>query len=500
MPKPYALVMLLATLGLPLTGLAATPTVRIDSGELIGTESDGVASFRGIPYAAPPVGALRWRAPQRPGAWKQPRSAADFGPSCLQAQPPRRLPAGSAAARLDEDCLTLNVWTPAAHAKPLPVMVFIHGGSNLQGSGASIYYDGSTFAHDGVILVTLNYRLGLLGFFAHASLTHASSSEPLANYGIMDQIAALEWVSRNIAAFGGDPHNVTVFGESAGALDALILMTAPRAAHLFHKAIVESAPIWGNWFSLAEAEKQGAEVATAMGLSGANASVNELRAVAASHVLAVDPSYVLGPVVDGKLLPRSPIEIFAHAQALDIPLIIGTNDNESSLLGAAPIANNPVTGLGPDVMQRLRVLYAEVAGNEDQVLRRAFRDARFAAPARWIASHSASGKPAYLYRFDYVLSLLRERRAGADHGSEIPFVFGTLEPRFMNDADRSVTAALHGCWVAFATSGTPACAGAPAWPAYGADSDQLMEFGDRAAAHAVPDANVLDILAARLLH
>jgi len=304
MPKPYALVMLLATLGLPLTGLAATPTVRIDSGELIGTESDGVASFRGIPYAAPPVGALRWRAPQRPGAWKQPRSAADFGPSCLQAQPPRRLPAGSAAARLDEDCLTLNVWTPAAHAKPLPVMVFIHGGSNLQGSGASIYYDGSTFAHDGVILVTLNYRLGLLGFFAHASLTHASSSEPLANYGIMDQIAALEWVSRNIAAFGGDPHNVTVFGESAGALDALILMTAPRAAHLFHKAIVESAPIWGNWFSLAEAEKQGAEVATAMGLSGANASVNELRAVAASHVLAVDPSYVLGPVVDGKLTHR----------------------------------------------------------------------------------------------------------------------------------------------------------------------------------------------------
>jgi para-nitrobenzyl esterase len=251
--------------------------VSIDTGVLIGASDAVVRTFKGVPYAAAPVGAQRWRPPRPALRWTQPRQATEYGPACPQFAPPGVtdiLRYGAAPEPTSEDCLTLNVWAPKGAANA-PVMVWIHGGAGRMGAGSLPYYDGTSFARDGVVLVTVNYRLGHLGSFAHPALTRAAAAgEPLVSYSLMDQIAALEWVRRNIAAFGGNPRNVTLFGESAGALDTLVLMTTPRALPLFHKAIVESG---GGWFPPSyrkDAEKCGVEMATKAGLPGAALAVD----------------------------------------------------------------------------------------------------------------------------------------------------------------------------------------------------------------------------------
>jgi para-nitrobenzyl esterase len=464
---------------------------RVESGALLGIVRDSVASFKGIPYAAPPVGALRWRAPRAPLSWTEPRPAADYGPSCPQAIAPPRVVPGSAAGETSEDCLTLNIWTPLARRRPLPVMVFIPGGANTQGTGAEVFYIGSRFAHDGVVLVTLNYRLGLLGFFAHPALAKEAGDGPLANYGLLDQIAALQWVQRNIAAFGGDPHDVTVFGESAGALDIALLMTTTEANGLFQRVILQSAGIDRSFPTLARAERGGAVLASALGLPGAAATAAQLRGLPVAQLAAAADS-TPGPVIDGRLLRESPVVAFGAGHALVVPMVIGTNGNEGSLLGPTPRLEVLTAGYSAAGIARLRAAYGADAATDTAFARALFRDWRFTAPARWIAAHAQA--PVYLYRFNYILSLLRYRRGGADHGSEIPYVFSTWFTARLSPADSAVTATMHRCWVAFASTGVPHCAGAPNWPAYRASADSIEIIGDSSCVAPSPQAAALDAM------
>jgi para-nitrobenzyl esterase len=480
------------------------PSAHIESGGLTGVLSDGVEAFKGIPYAAPPVGDLRWRAPQRAHAWSTSRSAADYGNSCAQPEPPRRVSPESAGARTSEDCLTINVWTPAERAKSLPVMVWIHGGGNTEGTSAQTYYDGTKFARDGVVLVSFNYRLGVFGFLAHPALSRDSKGGAAANYGLLDQIAALQWVRRNIRAFGGDPANVTVFGQSAGGSDVVLLMTTRATRGLFQKAIIESAGFWSHLPDLVEMESHGVAIATSLGLHGAQATAAELRAVPTDALLQIkNLEDEIGPVLDQRLFTATPVSAFEHGAVVDIPVIIGTNSNESSFLGPSPVAADVVPRLNGQELETLRAMYglAPPEGSTDSsvLARLLFRDAYFAMPARWLAERESRGAPAFLYRFDYIATFLKSRRSAADHGSEIPFVFATWPDRLLADADRQMTRTLHGCWVAFAKTGVPTCPDAPAWPAYHAAQDVAMLFGE----HPVPGppgtAAALNFLQSRVL-
>jgi para-nitrobenzyl esterase len=490
------LIVLVCALVVPVGAMADPKEVHVATGDLIGVPNGAVISFKGIPYAAAPVGELRWTAPLPPPNWTKVRTADDFGASCLQSSAPPRVPSGSQAERTNEDCLTLNVWAPSPLAANAPVMVWIHGGSNARGSGAGRYYDGTSFARDGVVLVTFNYRLGLLGFFAHPALTKEAGGKSAANFGLQDQIAALQWVRKNIAAFGGNPDNVTVFGESAGATDIVTLLAMPAAKGLIQKAIVESAALEDSWLPFVDAQQLGARVATTLGLAGEKATPKDLRAVPAAALVRNDDLQGFGPVIDGILLPQTPFAAFAHGAMPDVPLMIGTNGNEASLLGPNPTVAS-IAGADED-WSGLRTLYGGQAESDIDFARLLFRDVHFAAPARWIAAHKGGKTDAYLYRFDYVMSLLRSRRIGADHGSEVPFVFSTWSTDRLSDVDRRMTDMMHSCWVTFAKTGTPVCTGAPAWTAYRADTDMLMNFADTTSIRKPENIAALDALQLRL--
>jgi para-nitrobenzyl esterase len=425
---------------------------------LTGVAAGDVRIFKGIPYAAPPVGPRRSVLPQPVVPWQGDRAADDFGPSCLQSSPPRNVLPGSKALELSEDCLTLNVWAPQA-ARNAPVMVWVHGGGNTNGTSAGKYYDGSAFARDGIVLVSLNYRLGAQGFQPHGGE---------ANFGLWDQLAALRWVRRNIALFGGDPANVTLFGESAGGQDTLALMTAPAARGLFQKAIVESGG--GGW--------------------GPNPGISQQEA--ADHVGD------WGVIVDGHLLKEPPLRAFAGGRAAQIPLIIGTNSEEGSLLGLDAQSAGLFPKLSANDLARLKAIYGEQASQDEAFARWVFRDGYFASEARWIAAKvSASGSPAYLYRFEHVLGALQTHRAGAYHGSEIPFVFDRMPEVRVTADDKRVERAMHNCWVAFARTGKPVCDDAPDWPTF-VPSGQWMVFDAHPAARPLEHAAALDLLQCRL--
>jgi para-nitrobenzyl esterase len=437
--------------------------VRVQTGLLVGILDNAVESFKGVPYTTPPVGALRWKLPRPAAAWSGERAADDFGPSCTQGSAPRNVPPTSRGAQVSEDCLTLNVWAPQS-ARRAPVMVWIHGGGNDAGSSAVVYYDGTAFARDGVVLVSLNYRLGQFGFEPH---------DGEANFGLWDQVAALGWVRDNIASFGGDPANVTLFGESAGGEDTLALMTAVPARGLFQKAIVESGG--GGWGPPPTAAH-----------------------AAASHDEGAEQDTYYGLTVDGHLLKEPPLTAIAAGRAVHIPLIIGTNGEEGSLLGPDARTEGLFPKLSKDDQARLAQLYGPLASNDSTLARLEFRDGHFASEARWIATKvSATGAPAYLYRFEYVLGVLQARRTGAFHGSEIPFVFDRLPTQRLDDNDLRVTRALHGCWTAFARTGMPACADAPDWPQFG-QGGKWMVFDSHPAPRAPEGAAVLDLLQCRL--
>jgi para-nitrobenzyl esterase len=433
---------------------------RVQGGVLVGAVDSGVKIFKGIPYAAPPVGPLRSALPQPVIPWSGERAAAAFGASCMQRVPLRNVAPESPGAQVSEDCLTLNVWAPQAASKA-PVMVWIHGGGNQIGSSAVKYYDGAAFARDGIVLVSLNYRLGKLGFEPH-------NGE--ANFGLWDQVAALKWVKRYIAVFGGDPTNVTLFGESAGGQDTLALMTAAAARGLFQKAIVESGG--GGW--------------------GPNPKIAQQEA--ADHVGE------WGVIVDGHLLKEPPLSAFAGGRAAHIPLIIGTNSEEGSLLGLDAHSDGIFPKLSAGDMGILKAVYGSQGTADEDLARLVFRDGYFASEARWIAAKvNAEGSPAYLYRFDYVLSVLQKRRAGAFHGSEIPFVFDRMPEISVSDDDMRVEQALHECWAAFARMGKPVCDKARDWPPFGPNGNgKWMVFDAHPSVRPLEKVVALDLLQCRL--
>ncbi|MDZ4761607.1 MAG: carboxylesterase family protein [Alphaproteobacteria bacterium] len=418
-------------------------TAKPAAGQLAGEMADGVAVWRGVPYAAAPVGELRWKPPQPAAIWDGERAATEFGASCTQNA---RL---GAEARISEDCLYLNIYAPPA-ARKAPVMVWIHGGSNINGSGA--IYNGTSFAKNGVVLVTVNYRLGALGFFAHPALTQAAGpADPLANYGLMDQTAALNWVKANISAFGGDPRNVTVFGESAGAINIYALLGLPTSKGLFKKAIIESNITWGDSAPLASAEQDGKALMVRAG-AAETATLAELRAIPALKLIEAAKG-ALFPIVDRRFMKETSLQAVANGRVMDVPTIIGTNSYEASLVQSTM---------------------------EGQALTD-WTNAQAGAPARYIAAKTAGGKPSWLYFFSYVDEARRASAPGAAHATEIPYVFGgrtrpDAPAVIVSAEDKAMAALMHSCWVAFAKTGQPKCATGPKWPAYKPKLDQLMEF------------------------
>ena len=429
--------------------------VKIQSGVIAGTTAQGVLSFKGIPYAQPPVGKLRWRAPLPPKSWKGVRRATQYDHDCMQLP----FPADDAPVRTkpSEDCLFLNVWRPATrNSSSLPVMVWIYGGGFTIGGTSPAAYDGSNFARDGVILVSLNYRLGRFGFFAHPALTAENPAGPLGNYGYLDQIAALQWVQRNIAAFGGDPHRVTIFGESAGGGSVHMLMTSPQSKGLFAAAVVESGGGRGNLMGPRRLAKDlpgtpsgetiGVNFAKSQGIEDTGrAGLAKLRALSANKVQAgvgfgaprqAGPPTSAGPMADGQIVITAPDVIFKAGSQARVPFMIGANT-------------------------------ADIPNMDES--------ARFVA-----ATLSAQGQKVFEYRFAYVVDSMRDTwKTGAPHAKEIPFVFDTLTARYGNAVtarDAAVAKATHAYWVNFGKSGDPNGAGLAKWPAYAATADQLMLF------------------------
>jgi para-nitrobenzyl esterase len=455
---------------------ATHPVAHTLSGDLRGRREGGAKVFRGVPYAAAPTGDQRWRAPRPHPGWSGVREASNVGPSAPQAGPADVadiVAIGGAPEPTSEDCLTLNVWAPAETTGSAPVMVWLHGGSNRMGAGSLPFYDGAAFARDGVVQISVNYRLGQLGFFAHPALSaEAAPDEPLGNQALLDQIAALEWVRDHVAAFGGDPANVTLFGESAGGLDILALMTIKRARGLFHKAIVQSGGGWLPATPLKTAEKRGVAAATALGLTDPGPAV--LRAVAPERLTKIEGAF--GPVIDGRLLDRDPISAFARGDFADVPLMIGVNSGEDSLLNYGGGLKRFGQLIKPNA--KLASLYPQAKGDEEELIRHGFRDFAFAAPARWVASRTRQSKT-WLYAFDYIEEARRTTMPRANHAAEIFHVFETLEHRPDGAppaaaADRVISAAMHARWVAFAKTGVP---GAD-WPAYVPADDAWMVFND----------------------
>lgn len=360
-------------------------------------------------------------------------------------------------------------------------MVWLHGGAHRFGAASLPFYDGTALARQGVVLVSINYRLGLFGYFAHPALDSADDAAG-GNYGLMDQIAALKWVQRNIAAFGGDPANVTVFGESAGGASALYLLTNPASQGLFAKAIVESGGGWQRTLTRSQKEQEGVAAVRSVGLTAeaTSAQLRKLTPEQLNEAIKVAPLLNFGPFVDGKLVTATPAEVFAQGKAHDVPLIIGWNSHEASLLeasGAPPAAI--LRTFESDRLQRLRALYSD-ASDDDALAQALFGDYSFGAPARWIASRMQSGAPAWLYHFDYTLEA-RHGVGGANHAAEVPYVFGTLERvpalrALVSQRDRAMTAMMSACWIAFARQGRPECDGAPSWPAYRSETDELLKF------------------------
>ncbi len=472
------------------------PRVRIDAGQLEGVTQDTVVSFKGIPFAAAPVGDLRWRPPQPVKSWSGVRKADAFGADCMQVPfPSDAAPLGVKPA---EDCLYVNVWKPASAAgTKLPVFVWIYGGGFVNGGSSPAVYDGSAFAKQGVVFVSFNYRLGRFGFFAHPALTAEQPAGPHANYGIMDQIAALKWVQRNIGAFGGDPHNVTICGESAGGISVHFLMTSPAATGLFQRAIVQSGGGRPGIFrdrhlsgGPDSAESLGVAYARKEGINedGADA-LRKLRALSPDELaknlnlahMGDDPTYS-GPVVDGQIIIGNVAQLYAEGKGARVPVMVGATSSDIGFMQASSI-DELLTKFGPNA-EKARAVYEVHSGDDVRLV--AFRmggDQMMIEPARHIAQElSSRGQPVYEFRFSYVAESIRGQFGGvmgAMHASDIPFAFDTVAAKYGKDLtgkDSDAARAMNAYWVAFAKTGKPEVLGLPAWPAYDPKADVIMNF------------------------
>lgn len=493
--KPY---LLLALSTLALAGPAAAqsgPVVEAPSGTVRGSAEGDLKVFKGIPYAVPPVGAMRWRPPAPMQPWKGVREATAFGAACVQ--PQSRTPSVYSPAEplpVSEDCLTLNIWAPR-DAKNAPVFFWIHGGALVTGSSREAMYDGKRLAERGVIVVSINYRLGVLGYLAHPALTAESPQHVSGNYGLLDQIAALAWVRHNIATFGGDPKNVTIAGESAGALSVMYLMASPLARGLFHKAISES----GYMISMPELKKSiygapSGEAAGQMLAAGLQApDIAALRGMDAQAITDAAAKLGFGPwgTVDGFVLPEQLVEAFDQGRQAPVPLLAGFNQGEiRSLTVLAPKA--PATAA--DYEAGIRDRYGELAdaflrlyptADYKESILATTRDGLYGWTAeRLVRKQTAIGQPAYLYLFDHGYPAMDGAGLHSFHASELPFVFGTLDvtpplwPKIPDTAaERALSDAMIGYWTSFARTGMPVAQEAPAWPAYGTSASYMHFAG-----------------------
>jgi para-nitrobenzyl esterase len=483
--------------------LAASPAavpdiVRVDNGRVKGVVNNGVTAFKGIPFAAPPVGPLRWKAPQPPSRWKGVRTALDFGPRCMQGNIYDDMVFRDKGPA--EDCLYLNVWTPATSAKArLPVMVWIYGGGFAAGAASEPRQDGQNLAKKGVVVVSMNYRLNVFGFFAHAELAGESEHHSSGNYGLLDQLAALRWVHKNVAGFGGDPANVTIFGESAGSFSVSALMASPLAQGLFHRAIGESGAFFGSVLSLkplSRSEEADAKFAESLGAH----SLAELRARPAAELLdaAVKQNPIrFAPNIDGYFLPRSVREIFAGGQQSHVPLLAGWNRDEGSYHSIfqkdEPTATNFVAYAHQHFGDRAgRFLELYPAENDDQAKRSAqdLAGDQFIAFStwKWLEMQGATGNSTlYRYEFDDAPPAAANAEATAYHSAEIEFVFGALASKNLpwRPEDNALSDLMSSYWANFARIGDPNGTGLPAWPAYGKESYAVMHLD--ANSHQAPD-------------
>lgn len=479
----------------------AAVTIQLDSGAIADVAADpsGIRLFKGIPFAAPPTGELRWQRPAPVKPWEGIRPAQDWGPRCMQSNRLGDIDAGN--PRMAEDCLYLNVWTPATSATDrLPVMVWIHGGSNNVGAGSQPDYRGDHLAAKGVVVVTINYRLDVFGFLAHPELTRESGSNASGNYGLLDQIAALAWVSKNIAAFGGDPTQVTIFGESAGAFDVSLLMVSPLAKGLFARAIGESGgaltpiPAFGPK-PLAVGEADGVKFGQAMGAS----SLAELRAKSAEDVLqaAIKSPINFGfGVVDGYVVPDHPAKAYAAGNFTRVPLLVGFNQDEGSLFAARLVKWGPDT---PSYAERIRAQFKDQAdavlklyppgatAEADKATYAALFGDEIIAYGTWAWAERASATtPTWRYFFTRrppgapELSVFPLTGPGVYHSAELYYVFNNLAIRDWpwEADDRRLADAMTSYWVNFARTGNPNGDGLPPWPAYRpGGGGQVMQLG-----------------------
>lgn len=453
--------------------------VMTRNGSLRGLIEDGLVVFKGIPYAAPPVGRLRWKPTQPALSWDGVLDATQFGTPCPSIDTSRfaegrlEVVAGAAifvdmplAAGSGEDCLRLNIWAPEA-AERAAVMVWIQP----LGSSSLPVFDGAVFAREGVVFVTMDYRALTLGNFAHPALTaDAEPNEWLSRYQTMDQMAALRWVKQNIEAFGGDPDNVTVFGQSAGAASTLQLLTIPDARGLVDKAIVQSGVGWWTPWTLSQMERVGVVLATHAGLPGEGASAEQLRA------LPIEALPQLGVYsIDGRMEPENGTTAIGEGRMADVPLMIGSTSLDGTSIDGDPV--NIVARASEELMSA----YESDGLTGADLGYQMYTDEHASAPARWIAREASAGAPSYLYLFSYVPAGIRSDVRGAAHGDDMWLLFDAWEfvnPRLrLTEEDRAAARMVRSCWVSFAKTGTPQCDGTPAWPRYTPEDDRLMDLG-----------------------
>lgn len=480
--------------------------------------ADGVREYKGIPFAQPPVGDLRWRLPQPPQPRNDVLDATQFSARCSQGQGGGFY--GLGAGAISEDCLYLNVWTAATESESLPVMVWIHGGAFVMGSGGENFYSGEHFAQSGVVLVTINYRLGLAGFFAHPALAE-EEGQAVANQGIYDQLAALKWVQKNIAEFGGDPDNVTIFGESAGSMSVCYLVATPLAKGLFHKAIGQSGGCFskhetldtaleevgeeggelkGGGFAVATrlGEALGAETADAEGLAKLR-DMSWVQMQAHLRRAGVSPTW-RSIYVDDVMFPKQMRELIASGEGNQVPAIVGSNTDEGTTLFSqmpeVPLERwkEDVRGEMGESAERFIELYSSDAEKSTKTAaQQMLSDSIFAWEMRtWARTTEARGEPAYLYVFSYAPLLPGVGRSlGAYHAGEIAYAFKRGGETW-GEEDTTLANVIHSFWVNFAKHGDPNGEGLPEWPRYETESDMAMDLNPDSAAHSRYRAAKLD--------
>lgn len=538
--KTLLLSLLLSLLALPAQGKDPTPSndngaaksnatadgvlkvtakpLKIDTGLVRGLvlgEANDIHLYRGIPFATPPVKELRWKTPQPPKAWDGVRECYTFGAAAPQKVVPllSTFAGMGLDAPMSEDCLYLNVWAPTAREHgPLPVMVWIHGGGYTMGAGSQRLYEATDLARRGAVIVSINYRLGPFGFLAHPQLSAENEHGVSGNYGILDQIEALRWVQRNIAAFGGDPNRVTIFGESAGGGSVFSLLSSPLAKGLFHRAIAQSGPALNfahlkkTHYGFQSAEDAGVEYATSCGAPAGEGQLAALRAMNSDQLLKTAPSLEGGgartftmranmlkqaPVVDGYVLPDDVMTILTEGRQNPVPLIVGANKDEASIFSLVAVMPKGVEELKAALEKNMGVQLAEemfeiyptkTASDVRRTVTELMGDFIFVAPARFVASSMRHAKaPAYMYHFAHPPAGVTGRSFGAHHGAEVAYVLGNLElaGSDVTPNDEEIASALANYWVQFAATGNPNRDGLPAWPQYDPSTDQCLLVNDK---------------------